>query len=159
MSAKQKIEFLVRINNKEQWVEGKVLKGLLGKNNVENVQFEEWWKLYDKKRSKAKAKKIFNRVINSKNVGELMEHTKRYVISTPDIQFRKDPSTYLNQESWNDEIIINISPEDEAAKEEERKEKRYLDRMKRQNEQYNNNNFASTEEVSDILKSWRINGK
>ena len=160
MSVKKKYEFYMKIDGENKLIELKYLKKVLREiinDDIDSVQFEEWWKLYDKKRSKSKAKKIFNRVINSKNVGELMEHTREYVQSTLDVQFRKDPSSYLNQESWNDVIIIKSNPEDEAAKEEEIKEKRYLERMKKQNEQYDNNNFASTEEVSDILKSWRLN--
>jgi hypothetical protein len=35
-----------------------------------------------------------------------MEHLELYVRSTPDIQYRKNPLTYLNSESWNNEIII-----------------------------------------------------
>ena len=152
----------MKIDGKNQLVNIKHLKKILKEivnDDLDNVQFEEWWKLYDKKRSKAKAKKIFNRIINSKNVGELMEHTKQYVKSTPDIQFRKDPSTYLNQESWNDVVIIKTNPEDEAKKEAAIAEEKYLQSMRRQNEQYsNNNNFASTEEIADALKEgWGLN--
>ena len=161
MSVKKKYEFYMKIDGKNILVEIKQLKKILKEiinDDLDNVQFEQWWKLYDKKRSKAKAKKIFNRIINSKNVGELMEHTKQYVKSTPDIQFRKDPSTYLNQESWNDVVIIKTNPEDEAAKEEMR-EKRYLQKMRKQHEQYNDesNNYASAKEVADILKNMGLN--
>ena len=74
------------------------------------------------------------------------------------MQFRKDPSTYLNQESWNDVIIIKSNPEDEVAKEEEIREKRYLEKMRRQNESYNigGQEAASTKEVSAILKNWKL---
>ena len=152
----------MKVNGKNNLVDIKQLKNVFKEiinDDVNSVQFEEWWKLYNKKRSKAKAKKIFNRVINSKNVGELMEHTKQYVKSTPDIQFRKDPSTYLNQESWNDVVIIKTNPEDEAAKEEEMREKRYLQKMRKQHEQYNDesNNYASAKEVADILKNMGLN--
>ena len=40
---------------------------------------------------------------------ECLKVVDEYVRSTPNRQYRKDPSTYLNQESWNDEIIF---PED-----------------------------------------------
>lgn len=152
----------MKVNGENQLVEIKHLKKILKhiiNDEIDNVQFEEWWKLYDKKRAKVKVKKIFNRVINSKNVGELMEHTKQYVKSTPDVQYRKDPSTYLNQESWNDIIIIKTNPEEERAKEEEIREKRFLKEMRMRNEQYNNgsNNYASPKEIADILKDARFN--
>ena len=155
----------MKIDGKNILVEIKQLKKILKEiinDDLDNVQFEQWWKLYDKKRSKAKAKKIFNRVINSKNVGELMEHTKQYVKSTPDIQFRKDPSTYLNQESWNDVVIIKTNPEDEAAKEEEMREKRFLEKMRRQTAQYNDMVEPASEKetkmyIADIVKNMRYN--
>jgi hypothetical protein len=31
-------------------------------------------------------------------------HVPKYVKDTPDIKFRKNPSTYLNQKTWLDEI-------------------------------------------------------
>ena len=34
-----------------------------------------------------------------------MEHLPHYIKSTPDKQFRKHPSTYLNNQGWFDEII------------------------------------------------------
>jgi len=30
-----------------------------------------------------------------------------YVASTLDVKYRKNPVTWLNQECWNDEIIVN----------------------------------------------------
>ena len=36
-------------------------------------------------------------------------HVQNYVDSTPDKQFRKDPTTYLNNECWNDEIIVKTN--------------------------------------------------
>jgi hypothetical protein len=32
-------------------------------------------------------------------------HVPKYVLSTPDKQYRKNPETYLNNKCWNDEII------------------------------------------------------
>tara|TARA_R100000781_G_scaffold109178_1_gene73998 strand:+ start:397 stop:888 length:492 start_codon:yes stop_codon:yes gene_type:complete len=162
MSVKKKYEFYMKIDGENQMVEMKHLKKILKEiinDDLDNVQFEQWWKLYDKKRAKVKVKKIFNRVINSKNVGELMEHTKQYVKSTPEIQYRKDPSTYLNQESWNDVVIIKTNPEDEALKEAEIAEKRYLHKQRMKLKQYSddNNDYASPKEVADILKNMRFN--
>ena len=67
--------------------------------------FEEWWKLFDYKKSKSKAKVSWKRHVKNKELVEvIMNHTKQYVASTPDKQYRKHPTTYLNGHSWNDEI-------------------------------------------------------
>ena len=34
-----------------------------------------------------------------------IKHTKEYIIAQPDKQYRKNPDTYLNNESFYDEII------------------------------------------------------
>ena len=38
---------------------------------------------------------------------QIFIHLPDYVNSTPDKKFRKDPTTYLNNKSFNDEIIIS----------------------------------------------------
>ena len=37
----------------------------------------------------------------------LFIHVPKYVLSTPDKKYRKAPTTYLNNKSFNDEIIIS----------------------------------------------------
>jgi hypothetical protein len=66
--------------------------------------FNDFWELYGKKRGKEITEKKWNK-LKQKDKEAIMEHLPQYIISTPDIQFRKDPATYLNQKSWNDEII------------------------------------------------------
>ena len=70
----------------------------------ENDSFEDWWKMYNKKRGKKKAKQKWNRLTKEQQTSCLMA-TPLYVASTPDPVYRKDPLTYLNGECWNDEII------------------------------------------------------
>ena len=40
-----------------------------------------------------------------------LDHLPRYVQSTPEIRYRKNLETYLNQECWNDQIIENKKDE------------------------------------------------
>jgi predicted DNA-binding protein (MmcQ/YjbR family) len=69
-----------------------------------NVRFDEFWNLYDKRVNKQKAEKKWNSLSNQDR--ELaMEHLPSYIKATADKQYRKDPTTYLNNQSWNDEII------------------------------------------------------
>lgn len=68
-------------------------------------QFDEFWLLYDKKRSRKKALKLWDKLDYSQKE-DIMLSLPNYIASTPDKQFRKDPCTYLYNESWEDEIII-----------------------------------------------------
>ena len=70
----------------------------------QNDTFEDWWKMYDKKRGKKKAKQKWDKLTKEQQTACLMA-TFPYVKSTPDRTYRKDPLTYLNGECWNDEII------------------------------------------------------
>ena len=66
--------------------------------------FERWWELYDYKKAKSKTEISWNRHVKKEFVEVIINHTKQYVEATPEKQFRKHPTTYLNQHSWNDEI-------------------------------------------------------
>lgn len=69
-------------------------------------EFENFWNLYDKKRGdKNKIAKKFNS-LTTKEKETIFATLPDYIRSTPDKKFRKDPSTYLNNKSWQDEIII-----------------------------------------------------
>ena len=68
--------------------------------------FNDFWELYDKKQDKPKCIKKWEK-INQGVREKIMEHLELYVRSTPDIQYRKNPLTYLSSESWNNEIITN----------------------------------------------------
>lgn len=66
--------------------------------------FDEFWNAYQKKVDKVKCEKAWNKLsLPDKN--SIMWHVYPYVESTPDIQFRKNPLTYLNSKSWNNDII------------------------------------------------------
>lgn len=66
--------------------------------------FNEWWKLYSYVKNKAKAEISWNKHVKKEFVDVVMKHTKEYVKATPDKKYRRYPSTYLNQHTWNDEI-------------------------------------------------------
>jgi hypothetical protein len=68
--------------------------------------FNDFWELYDlKKGSKEKLKKKWDN-LNQETKEEIMVYIPKYINSQPDKQFRKHPGTFLNNESWKDEIII-----------------------------------------------------
>jgi uncharacterized protein YdaU (DUF1376 family) len=74
------------------------------KIEILDPKFEEWWIWYDYKVSKDKAKKSWNK-LNEQEKDLALQSVQAYVRSTPDKSFRKHPTTYLNQKSFNDEII------------------------------------------------------
>lgn len=66
--------------------------------------FQDFWKLYDKKTDLPKCLKKWEKIKQAARE-KIMDHLALYVHATPDRQYRKNPLTYLNNESWNDEII------------------------------------------------------
>jgi hypothetical protein len=74
------------------------------KAKIQDWRFEDWWLWYDYKISKDKAKKAWDK-LNEQEKHLALEKVAKYVESTPDKSFRKHPTTYLNQKSFNDEII------------------------------------------------------
>jgi hypothetical protein len=69
------------------------------------LSFDEFWDMYDKKvGDKAKLKKKFEKIPEKERV-LIRDHIPVYKTAQPDKQYRKNPETYLNNKSWNDEII------------------------------------------------------
>ena len=70
-----------------------------------NIDFEWFWNDYDKKvGDKQKLKKKWNKLTDEERQNA-MNYLELYKQSVPDKQFRKNPETFLNNKSWNDEII------------------------------------------------------
>jgi hypothetical protein len=70
-----------------------------------NIDFEWFWNDYDKKvGDKQKLKKKWNKLTDEERQNA-MNYLDLYKQSVPDKQFRKNPESFLNNKSWNDEII------------------------------------------------------
>lgn len=70
-----------------------------------NIDFEWFWNDYDKKvGAKDKLKKKWNKLSDEERQNA-MNYLELYKQAVPDKQFRKNPETFLNNKSWNDEII------------------------------------------------------
>jgi hypothetical protein len=63
-----------------------------------------FWNLYDKKIDKDKCYKKWIKLSDVERAAAL-NHIPQYKLSQPDKKFRKNPETYLNNKSWNNEII------------------------------------------------------
>lgn len=72
--------------------------------SLADAEFERFWNLYDKKQDREKAKSKFKK-LSKADKAKIFETLPAYVASTPDKTYRKNPVTYLNNKSWNDEII------------------------------------------------------
>ena len=90
---------------KEKKRKENISKVKLSKVTIVDDKFDDWWLWYDNKKNKDKAQTIWNTLTEQeKNIA--LQCVKDYVESTPDKQYRKHPTTYLNQKSFNDEITI-----------------------------------------------------
>ena len=76
-----------------------------------NVPFKEFWDLYSKKIDRPKCERKWKR-LTLKTKQAIMDYLPKYKESTPDKQYRKHPATFLNNESWENEIILNGKPEE-----------------------------------------------
>ncbi|WP_312697056.1 DUF1376 domain-containing protein [Sphingobacterium mizutaii] len=74
-------------------------------NRYINISFDDFWNEYDKKvGDKSKIQRKWEN-LKDEDRTKTMEHLPKYKMAQPNKKFRKDPETYLNNKSWNDEII------------------------------------------------------
>jgi hypothetical protein len=78
------------------------------KNKVEIFPtFEDFWNQYNKKVGKPKCQKIWKQ-IRQTDRESIVDHLDKYIASTPDKAYRKNPETYLRNKGWEDEVFENI---------------------------------------------------
>lgn len=77
---------------------------------LEFYPFDEFWNDYDKKvGDKEKLRKKWQRIcVRDRKI--IKDHIPKYKLAQPEKQYRKNPETYLNQKSWNDEVIARADP-------------------------------------------------
>ena len=93
-----------------------------------SLDFDIFWSAYDKKIDKHKCKLKWKR-LRDKDIVGILKHVPNSVRSTPDKQFRKNPLTYLNSRTWEDEDIVTTNVDDLIAEEIKRRE--YIDGQNR----------------------------
>jgi len=68
--------------------------------------FSDFWNLYDKKvGSRDKIEKKWNS-LTQKTKEQIIDYLPGYLEATPEKAYRKNPQTFLNNKSWEDEIIL-----------------------------------------------------
>lgn len=68
--------------------------------------FEEVWKMYERKGSKANAKKRWDKLTEEEKT-HAKKHIPFYKQANPEIRYRKDFEGYLNQKTFNSVLYIN----------------------------------------------------
>jgi hypothetical protein len=77
--------------------------------------FDEWWKLYPRKQDKKKARDAWIKHDCEKDAESLIDTLRNQISNdaqySGDQQFIPLPSSYLNKEKYNDEIVIRSRTE------------------------------------------------
>jgi len=69
-----------------------------------SLSFDSFWNIYDKKIDKTKCEVKFNKLsFDEKEKIKLI--LPKYIKSTPEVKYRKNPLTWLNGKCWNDEVV------------------------------------------------------
>lgn len=101
-------------SNAKKERKGKEIKGKEIKEI--NISFDIFWDLYDKKvGDKEKLKKKWESMQDLERQS-IIDYIPRYKITQPDKKFRKDPQTFFNNKSWNDELIGSNLPKQQIYK-------------------------------------------
>ena len=96
----------------DQWVEKPDTNALSANSlnalnaNSKIDDFPIFWNLYDKKVSQTKCQTKWNK-LSAKDKQAILDVLPAYKNATPDKKYRKNPETFLNNRSWEDEILNN----------------------------------------------------
>ena len=80
-------------------------------NEQQKLSFDEFWEKYQKKAGKQATEKLWHK-LTDQEIQEVLNHVPKYVLSTPDPKYRKDPESYLRNKRWQDEIITTLTEEE-----------------------------------------------
>ena len=96
-------ELLIKNNTNTEYTNKDITKKNIKKEIQEN-NFEEFWQLYDYKKSKSKAISSYQKALKLATHEQIIEGLKKYInFRGDDAQYWKHPTTWLNSQSWLDE--------------------------------------------------------
>jgi len=72
--------------------------------NTDIISFDDFWNLYDKKVGLTKCKQKWDKLSNA-DKQMIINYIPKYKIAQPDKRYRKNPETFFNNRSWEDELI------------------------------------------------------
>lgn len=70
-------------------------------------EFEHFWNDYDKKTDKAKTQKKYAMIKEEDRI-KIKDYLPKYKLSKPEKKYRKDPYSFLLNQSWENEIVDDI---------------------------------------------------
>ncbi|EOD3987471.1 replication protein [Staphylococcus aureus] len=76
--------------------------------DVTHERFEEWWKLYDKKKDKKISFTKFKSCLKKHSFEQIMQGTQEYLKTITDKQYQKYPKTFLTNESYMNDYSEEI---------------------------------------------------
>ncbi|HDA6690612.1 TPA: helix-turn-helix domain-containing protein [Staphylococcus aureus] len=79
--------------------------------DVTHEQFEEWWKLYNKKKDKKMSFTKFKSCLKEHSFEQIMQGTREYLKTITDKQYQKYPKTFLTNESYMNDYSEEIKAE------------------------------------------------
>lgn len=82
-----------------------IIKHKLNETRDINISFEQFWNDYDKKVGDRKKLEKKWDALKDEERAAIIEYLPRYKKSQPDKKYRKNPETFFNNRSWEDEII------------------------------------------------------
>ena len=92
------------VTSEESSPNNKLLDNILFNNKIIEYSFDDFWNLYDKKSgSKTQSEKLFLKLKKS-DISKIKEHLPKYIESTPEKKYRKNPETYLRQKHFENEV-------------------------------------------------------
>ena len=78
-------------------------------SNTSKFPFESFWNIYDKKVDKNKVRAKWEKLSEADRQSALA-YIPKYKEAQPDKNFRKNPETFLNNRSWENELIPSVKP-------------------------------------------------
>ncbi|MGR3177794.1 MAG: hypothetical protein ACUZ8E_07030 [Candidatus Anammoxibacter sp.] len=78
-----------------------------------DTSFNSFWNTYDKKVGIDKCKPKWM-LLSGETREKIMVHLKKFIPANRNKQFRPDPTTYINQRKWEDELINSKTEEKEV---------------------------------------------
>jgi hypothetical protein len=80
------------------------------KEEINKIDFSVFWNLYDKKKDTKNCIEKWNK-LKPLEQKQIIDCLPKYIKETPDKKYRKNPSTFLNQNTWLDYLENDISNE------------------------------------------------
>lgn len=75
------------------------------KNKAVAESFERFWNIYDKNIGRISCERLWIR-LSQEDRDSILDYVPKYVLSTPNKQFRSNPQTFLDEKMWFNEIIM-----------------------------------------------------